>query len=236
MLLRWTTFFSTFKLFTVGLIRLVPCTTFFPHVVLSLKFVLIWLSWFYICLRQWFLNSSLRSILKMKLLLQILDQYKVSYDARTREGAANSGSLPKSVILVGHSMGGFVARAAVVHPHLRKSAVQTILTLSSPHQYSVPPSSVFPYSYCIFIFCLDVWRDTCILFRSPPVAMQPSLGHYFSRVNSEWREGYKAKTTNTGRFVSSPVLSDVVVVSISGAYNDYQVLLILYYLPLYRHL
>ncbi|XP_024625207.1 uncharacterized protein [Medicago truncatula] len=123
---------------------------------------------------------------------KILDQYKVSYDARTREGAANSGSLPKSVILVGHSMGGFVARAAVVHPHLRKSAVQTILTLSSPHQ-------------------------------SPPVAMQPSLGHYFSRVNSEWREGYKAKTTNTGRFVSSPVLSDVVVVSISGAYNDYQV-------------
>lgn len=65
--------------------------------------------------------------------------------------------------------------------------------------------------------------------------MQPSLGHYFSRVNSEWREGYKAKTTNTGRFVSSPVLSDVVVVSISGAYNDYQVLLILYYLPLYRY-
>jgi triacylglycerol esterase/lipase EstA (alpha/beta hydrolase family) len=76
----------------------------------------------------------------MQHLLQILDQYKVSYDARTREGAAaSSGSLPKSVILVGHSMGGFVARAAVIHPHLRKSAVQTILTLSTPHQYSVPP-------------------------------------------------------------------------------------------------
>ena len=66
--------------------------------------------------------------------LQILDQYKVSYDARTREGAAVSGSLPKSVILVGHSMGGFVARAAVIHPRLRKSAVETVLTLSSPHQ------------------------------------------------------------------------------------------------------
>jgi hypothetical protein len=47
MLLHWTTFFSAFKLVT-GLIRLVPCTTFFPHVVLSLKCVLIWLSWFYI--------------------------------------------------------------------------------------------------------------------------------------------------------------------------------------------
>lgn len=134
---------------------------------------------------------------------KILDQYKVSYDARTKEGAANSGSLPTSVILVGHSMGGFVARAAVIHPHLRKSVVQTVLTLSAPHQ-------------------------------SPPVALQPSLGHYFARVNSEWRAGYEVQTTNTGHFVSSPILSDVVVVSISGAYNDYQVLILMFCnLPLY---
>lgn len=64
-----------------------------------------------------------------------MDQYKESYDAREREGAASSGHLPKSVILVGHSMGGFVARAAIIHPHLRKSAVETVLTLSSPHQW-----------------------------------------------------------------------------------------------------
>lgn len=67
-------------------------------------------------------------------MLQILDQYKESRDAPARGRAAISGSLPKSVILVGHSMGGFVARAAIVHPHLRKSAVETVLTLSSPHQ------------------------------------------------------------------------------------------------------
>lgn len=66
--------------------------------------------------------------------VQILDQYKESYDAREKEGTAASGSLPKSVILVGHSMGGFVARAAIVHPRLRRSAVETVLTLSSPHQ------------------------------------------------------------------------------------------------------
>ncbi|XP_028778530.1 uncharacterized protein LOC114735049 isoform X2 [Neltuma alba] len=122
---------------------------------------------------------------------KILDQYKLPYDARTR-GATAPGSLPKSVILVGHSMGGFVARAAVIHPRLRKSAVETILTLSTPHQ-------------------------------SPPLALQPSLGYYFQRVNQEWREGYKVHTTNTGRYVSDPVLSHVIVVSISGAYNDYQV-------------
>lgn len=65
---------------------------------------------------------------------RILDQYKESRDARTSDGAAISGTLPKSVILVGHSMGGFVARAAVIHPRLKKSTVETILTLSSPHQ------------------------------------------------------------------------------------------------------
>ncbi|BBH00492.1 hydrolase, partial [Prunus dulcis] len=123
---------------------------------------------------------------------RILDQYKESYETREREGAVTSGSLPKSVILVGHSMGGFVARAAVAHNRLRKSAVETILTLSSPHQY-------------------------------PPVALQPSLGHYFARVNHEWRKGYEVQTTRAGHYVSDPVLSHVVVISISGSYNDYQV-------------
>lgn len=66
--------------------------------------------------------------------MQILDQYKESDDTRRKEGAAGSASLPKSVILVGHSMGGFVARAAVIHPNLRKFAVETVLTLSTPHQ------------------------------------------------------------------------------------------------------
>ncbi|KAK6256351.1 hypothetical protein SCA6_017656 [Theobroma cacao] len=123
---------------------------------------------------------------------RILDQYKESRDARKREGAATTGSLPKSVILIGHSMGGFVARAATIHPHLRKSAVETILTLSSPHQ-------------------------------SPPVALQPSLGHYYESINQEWRKGYEVQTTQTGHYVSGPALSHVVVVSISGGYNDYQV-------------
>ncbi|KDP27095.1 hypothetical protein JCGZ_20319 [Jatropha curcas] len=123
---------------------------------------------------------------------RILDQYKESHDAREREGAATSGSLPKNVILVGHSMGGFVARAAIIHPNIRKSAVETIITLSTPHQ-------------------------------SPPVALQPSLGHYFAYVNQEWRNRYEIQKTRTGHYVSDPLLSHVVVISISGGYNDYQV-------------
>ncbi|KAK6913024.1 GPI inositol-deacylase PGAP1-like [Dillenia turbinata] len=123
---------------------------------------------------------------------RILDKYKESHDARTREGAAVSANLPRSVILVGHSMGGFVARAAIVHPQLRKSAVETILTLSSPHQ-------------------------------SPPVALQPSYGHYVSHVNRLWKKGYEVQASLSGHFLSEPVLSHVVVVSISGGVNDYQV-------------
>lgn len=123
---------------------------------------------------------------------RILDQYRESREARSKEGAEVSGDLPTSVILVGHSMGGFVARAAAVHPHLRKFAVETILTLSSPHQ-------------------------------SPPVALQPSLGHFFSKVNGEWKKGYEMQITHTGHFGSSPKLSNVVVVSVSGGVNDYQV-------------
>ncbi|KAF8052719.1 hypothetical protein N665_1515s0007 [Sinapis alba] len=123
---------------------------------------------------------------------RILDQYKESHDTREREGAAASSNIPQNVILVGHSMGGFVARAATVHPRLRKSAVQTILTLSSPHQ-------------------------------SPPLALQPSLGHYFAKVNREWKKGYEVQTSPGGSYVSEPLLSEVVVVSIAGGYNDYQV-------------
>ncbi|CAL1358278.1 unnamed protein product [Linum trigynum] len=121
---------------------------------------------------------------------RILDQYKHSHDVREKEGAAASSSLPKSVILVGHSMGGFVARAAMIHPRLRKAAVETILTLSTPHQ-------------------------------SPPVALQPSLGHYFEHVNLEWRKGYEVQSTHAASYVTD--LSNVIVVSISGGYNDYQV-------------
>lgn len=55
------------------------------------------------------------------------------------------------------------------------------------------------------------------------MALQPSYGHYFRRVNHEWRKGYKVQTTGAEHYLSDPVLSHVVVISISGGYNDYQV-------------
>ncbi|KAJ4815701.1 GPI inositol-deacylase [Rhynchospora pubera] len=124
---------------------------------------------------------------------RILDQYKESQDLRIKEGSNESpASLPTSVILVGHSMGGFVARAALVHPHLRKNAVETILTLSSPHQY-------------------------------PPVALQPSLGHFFSHVNGEWKNGYNTDKSHGTLSAVGARLSNVIVVSVAGGIHDYQV-------------
>ena len=55
------------------------------------------------------------------------------------------------------------------------------------------------------------------------MALQPSLGHYFAHVNQQWRNGYEVQTSHTGHYVSDPVLSHVVVVSVSGGYHDYQV-------------
>jgi hypothetical protein len=40
--------------------------------------------------------------------------------------------MPISVIFIGHLMGGFVARTIVVHPNLKKDAMETIFTLFGP--------------------------------------------------------------------------------------------------------
>lgn len=65
------------------------------------------------------------------------------------------------------------------------------------------------------------------------MALQPSLGHYYARVNEEWRKGYEVQTSQTGRYASDPPLSRIVVVSISGGIHDYQVFVCLFFYILY---
>jgi len=55
------------------------------------------------------------------------------------------------------------------------------------------------------------------------VALQPSLGLYYARVNEEWRKGYEVQNSRTGRYAYDPPLSRVVVLSISGGIHDFQV-------------
>lgn len=125
-------------------------------------------------------------------------------------------------------MGGFVARAAVVHPHLRKFSVETVLTLSTPHQWAW----WFLLRHAFFIShpVISYLWDFLTFSRSPPVALQPSLGHYYAHVNEEWKKGYEPHTSRSGHYVSGPELSRVVVVSISGGIHDYQVFLLPSYL------
>ncbi|RLV94333.1 GPI inositol-deacylase [Spathaspora sp. JA1] len=46
---------------------------------------------------------------------------------------AGNDSPPKSVIIIGHSMGGIVARVMITLPNYIEDSINTILTLSSPH-------------------------------------------------------------------------------------------------------
>lgn len=108
---------------------------------------------------------------------RILQLYKESREALSMEGIETSGSLPSSVILVGHSMGGFVARAAVVHPHLRKGMVETILTLSSAHQS--PPLPLQPSLGGYYHLINQEWRKgyEVKLSHTGRQLSEPALGH-----------------------------------------------------------
>ncbi|EFJ30370.1 hypothetical protein SELMODRAFT_145414 [Selaginella moellendorffii] len=138
--------------------------------------------------------QAIHRVTRCQFFFDILDQYRESLRARSGGKRGNEDALPTSVIVVGHSMGGFVARAAVVHPELRKGTVQTVVTISSPHLL-------------------------------PPLALQPSLGHFFSRINKAWRMGYSSPRSRSGRPrpSSEAPLSDVIVISLPGGIYDYQV-------------
>ncbi|KAK9467697.1 PGAP1-like protein-domain-containing protein [Lipomyces arxii] len=66
----------------------------------------------------------------------ILSLYKTT---STSHRANSDAPLPRSVILLGHSMGGIVARTMLTLPNYRPDSVNTIITLSTPHV--VPPAT-----------------------------------------------------------------------------------------------
>lgn len=53
------------------------------------------------------------------------------------------------------------------------------------------------------------------------------MGYYYSSINKKWREGYHFEVPGGRNHVPNPALSNVVVISISGGINDYQVSLCL---------
>lgn len=64
---------------------------------------------------------------------------------------------PSSVILVGHSMGGVVARTMLTMPNYQSNSINTIVTMSAPH--ARPPVSVDAQSVRTYKQINDYWRQ-----------------------------------------------------------------------------
>ena len=64
---------------------------------------------------------------------------------------------PSSVILVGHSMGGVVARTMLTMPNYQSNTINTIITMSAPH--ARPPVSVDAESVRTYKRINDYWRQ-----------------------------------------------------------------------------
>ena len=63
---------------------------------------------------------------------------------------------PSSVIILGHSMGGIVARAAFVMPNFQAHSINTIVTMSAPH--ARPPVTFDPLIVKIYQDINNYWR------------------------------------------------------------------------------
>lgn len=65
---------------------------------------------------------------------------------------------PKSVLVIGHSMGGIVSRLLVALPNYNENSVNTILTLSTPH--TVPPLTFDHDVMTVYDLVNQYWRSS----------------------------------------------------------------------------
>lgn len=68
-------------------------------------------------------------------------------------------SLPTTVVLLGHSMGGMVARSVFLSPTYKNGTVRTILTLSTPHR--VTPVAFRRDTKNFYTAVNDFWQSHC---------------------------------------------------------------------------
>ncbi|KAI0549090.1 GPI inositol-deacylase [Xylaria curta] len=90
-----------------------------------------------------YINEAIRYILSL-----YLDPQKSERDPNLPD--------PASVIILGHSMGGVVARAAFVMPNFQPHSVNTIITMSAPH--ARPPVTFDPLIVKVYQDINDHWR------------------------------------------------------------------------------
>jgi pimeloyl-ACP methyl ester carboxylesterase len=75
---------------------------------------------------------------------------------------------PKSVIIVGHSMGGVVARTMLRMPNYQENSINTIITLSAPH--ARPPVSFDADMVAAYNDVNTFWRQS---FSTPSIEENP---------------------------------------------------------------
>lgn len=107
------------------------------------------------------------------------------------DNSNNGKSIPKSVILLGHSMGGIVARVMLSLPNYTENSVNTIITLSTPH--NAPPTTFDGDLLNVYKLTDDFWRNGFINDNTA-----------ISKLNS----------------IASKRLSDVSLISITGGVLD----------------
>ncbi|KAJ4165376.1 hypothetical protein LMH87_007010 [Akanthomyces muscarius] len=90
-----------------------------------------------------YLNEAIRFILSL-----YSDPNKVIRDSDLPD--------PTSVILIGHSMGGVVARAMLVQPNYQANSINTIITMSAPH--ARPPVTFDGQIVQIYDEINEYWR------------------------------------------------------------------------------
>ncbi|KAI8630592.1 GPI inositol-deacylase [Xylariaceae sp. FL1651] len=105
-----------------------------------------------------YLNEAIRYILSL-----YLDPQKTERDPSLPD--------PSSVIILGHSMGGIVARAAFVMPNYQPHSINTIITMSAPH--ARPPITFDPLIVKIYQDINDHWRHA----YSKNSALENPLSH-----------------------------------------------------------
>ncbi len=126
----------------------------------------------------------------------IQEVLRLSQQAWAKRG--KRGLMPRSVVLVGHSMGGIVATGVLALPSYATGSVQTIITLSSPHANL--PAYVDPSLRSQLHAIKTFWRHGLIV--------QPSANLSASPAPPPWGAAARAR------------LEDVVLVSIGGGRRD----------------
>ncbi|KAK4702313.1 GPI inositol-deacylase, partial [Phenoliferia sp. Uapishka_3] len=98
---------------------------------------------------------------------------------------------PTSVIVVAHSMGGIVARAAFLHPHFQAQSISTLITFATPHVS--PPVSVDRNIDRVYDHINSYWRRSY---------------------------GLTSSTSSPATTTEHEALQDLVLISIGGGISD----------------